>query len=285
MNPSIALGGRVAASLVRTVLPLSLRKRAAIWIGQQGWVPDRQWRALHLIRDLAERDPEAYHRFLWSHHLAYAESYEPEMRFGPANIRPERHLLFQILPSVLSQDASGRDIQSVLEVGCSLGHLLRFIETDVFPAAQVLEGLDIDEYAVASGNDWLRRQGSKVRLIAADMTRMDDVLGPEKMYDIVLCAGVLMYLKEEQAAGVVDSMLRRTRRLLVLSGLSHPDFDNRELFRSEPRPTDGAFRHNLDAMVRRCGEKVLYRRWDATAPPGWNPPYFVFCTRRSASNP
>jgi hypothetical protein len=154
------------------------------------------------------------------------------------------------------------------------------METDLFPAAQVLEGFDIDEHAVRSGNAWLAGQGSRVRLSTADMTRMDAALPSDARYDIVLCAGVLMYLGEEQAAGVVQAILSRAAKLLVITGLAHPRMDNRELARSEPRSRDGAFRHNLDAMVERAGGKVRFRRWAASAPLGWNPPYFVFCDRQ-----
>jgi SAM-dependent methyltransferase len=252
-------------------------------MGRQRWLPDGPARAVSLVRDLAECDPDAYHRFLWSHHLGYAESYEPRKRFGPANLRPERRLLFEMLRRFLREiGVAQAGIGSVLEVGCSLGHLLRFVETDVFRAASVLEGLDIDEYAVRSGNRWLEDQGSRVRLMVADMADMDAVLERDQVYDVVLCAGVLMYLRQEQAARVVESMLRRARTVLVLSGLAHPERDNKELARSQARARDGTFVHNLDAMVSAAGGTVLWRRWDAGAPPGWNTPYFVFGARQSA---
>ena len=273
------LGGRVV-SLLRTVVPLDWRKRAAVWVGRQARIPNRHWHAANLVRDLGETDPDAYHRFLWSNHLAYAQSYEPEKRFGPSNIRPERHLLFQNLREFLGVEVADRDIRSMLEVGCSLGHLLQYVESQVFPTARVLEGLDIDEYAVRKGNLWLKARGSRARLIAADMAAMDAVLETDKVYDVVLCAGVLMYLREEQAACVVQSMLRRAGRLLVLSGLAHPHQDNSKLVRSEPRARDGAFIHNLDAMVTRAGGSILFRRWDALAAPGCNTPYFLFCSRQ-----
>jgi len=261
------------ASLLCAVLPLRLRKHAASWVGRQSWIPERHWRAVALVRDLAQRDPEAYHRFLWSRHLGYAESYEPDERFG--SLRPERQLLFQDLRRFLGERA--HEVQSVLEVGCSLGHLLRAAETELFAHARVLEGLDIDSYAVRKGNERLRHEGSNVRLMTADMSCMDEVLPPAPRYDVVLCAGVLMYLKEEAARRVMKDMLDRSR-LLVLSGLAHPGFDNRDMPCSQPRARDGAFIHNLDAMVGSCGGTVLFRRWQGSAPRGWNPPYFLFCS-------
>jgi hypothetical protein len=107
---------------------------------------------------------------------------------------------------------------------------------------------------------------------------LDALVRSDARYDCVLCAGVLMYLREEAAAKVVRAMLRHTRHLLALTGLAHPQFDNRSLARSEVREKDGAYRHNLDAFVRAAGGQVLFRRWHPTAPAGWNPPYFVLCT-------
>lgn len=268
---------RAVASWVITAVPLPWRLSGAAWLGRQSWMPGRSWRAARLVSDLAQRDPEAYHRFLWSHHLAYAESYEPALQFG-RRIKPDRRLLFRDMRACLRTEFRTRpSIRSVLEVGCSVGHLLRHIETEVFPEACVLHGIDIDEYAVRSGNEWLAARGSKVRLIAADMTAIDDAMGADCAYDCVVCAGVLMYLREAQAAKVVRSLLRHARHLVALTGLAHPHFDNRRLAHSETRPEDSAFRHNLDALVEAAGGKILFRRWAPTAPPGWNPPYFVLC--------
>lgn len=275
------VGAHRMSALLCSAMPLAVRKRIAVWLNRQRWIPRHQWRAAGLVRDLARSDPDGYHRFLWSNHLGYAESYEPRQRFGPANIRPERHLLFDDLRAFLL----GRglrpesDIRSVLEVGCSLGHLLHYMEANLFPGATRLEGFDIDRYAIDKGNAWLRERRSRVRLTAADMALLDQALEQGRTYDVVLCAGVLMYLREEPATEVLASMLRRADRVLVLSGLSHPREDNARLAHSEPRRADGAFRHNFDAMVERVGGRVVFRRWSPSAPRGWNPPYFVFCER------
>lgn len=274
---------RALGSFVVTALPLALRKPGAAWLGRQRWIPGNHWRAARLVSDLADRDPNAYHRFLWSHHLAYAESYEPALQFDRNRIKPDRRLLFRdIRRSLEGEGILPRHVRSVLEVGCSLGHLLRFIETDVFRQAEVLDGIDIDGYAIAQGRAWLAQHGSRARLMTGDMSRLDAILGPQARYDIVLCAGVLMYLREDEAADVVRSMLRHTRCLLAITGLAHPDHDNRELAHSVKREQDGAFRHNLDALVAAAQGKILFRRWVPRARPGWNPPYFVLCRGRRA---
>jgi hypothetical protein len=47
-----------------------------------------------MLTDLRRHDPVAFHRFLWSNHLAYAASYEVPHRFGASKINPTRHALF-----------------------------------------------------------------------------------------------------------------------------------------------------------------------------------------------
>ena len=126
----------------------------------------------------AERDLNAYHRFLWSNHLAYAATYEPEQRFGAARVHPSRRLLFDELAGVLADRGMdpARDVRSVMEVGCSMGYLLRHMETHVFPAARVLHGVDIDGYAVERGRQVLRGAGSRVHLSVGDATTIDGLL-------------------------------------------------------------------------------------------------------------
>jgi SAM-dependent methyltransferase len=269
-------GSQVVKRAVRTVVPLPIRQRLAIWLGGRRWLAARHWWVAELLRDLAERDPDAYHRFLWSHHLGYAETYEIPRRFGAANIHQTRHLLFADLHAHLWGRGvdPARGIRSVFEVGCSMGYLLRFIETDVFPGAETLAGIDIDRYAIRSGSAWLRAQGSKVQIAAADMAHLSAVLG-ERRFDVILCAGVLMYLQRAAAAEVVRVMLRHAGRVVALAGLAHPERDNGELDESDVRRRDGTFIHNFDAMVRQGGGRVLARRWEGARMVDGNTVYFV----------
>ena len=63
-----------------------------------------------------------------------------------------------------------RDVESVFDVGCSLGYVLRHVETEVFPSAACLRGVDVDRYAVETGNNYLRSLGSKIELVAGDVS-------------------------------------------------------------------------------------------------------------------
>lgn len=287
--PSSALSPAPPAGLraglkqrLRAALPLRARMRVAVLVGRSR-LPGAEWWSAELVRDLAERDLNAYHRFLWSNHLAYARTYEPDVRFGPDHIHPTRHLLFGELRGVLNERGMdpARDVGSVLEVGCSMGYLLRHAETGVFPAARILDGMDIDGYAVQRGREVLRRAGSRVRLAVGDAVHLPGTFS-HAAYDVVLCAGVLMYLRERDAQAAVDAMLARTGGVLALAGLAHPQRDNASLTASVPRERDRSLIHNLDAMVQRAGGRVVRRRWDGARRIGGNTVYFVFAERGTA---
>ena len=266
-------------SAVRGILPLAARRQLALWLNARSWLSPatRQWWTAELLRDFAERDPDGYHRFLWSNHLAYASSYDAGARFGAENLNATRRLLFSELTAALPATGipTAADVRSVLEVGCSLGYLLRYLETETFRAATLLEGIDIDRRAVTEGQAWLAAAGSRVRLLEADMAALARVAG-DRRYDVVLCAGTLMYLREPVAGTVVAEMLARTSGVLALAGLAHPERDNAQLTASVVRERDGTWIHNLDAMVSRAGGRVVRRRWDGARVVDGNTVYFVF---------
>jgi len=270
------IGSRLRAGM-RRVVPLAARKRMAVLLNRLPGVPDRYWWTMELLRDYATADPNGFHRFLWSNHLAYAESYDVASRFGGERIHPTRVMLFEDLERYLRADGidPARDIRSVFEVGSSLGYLLRHLETGLFAGAERLFGVDIDAEAIASGSEYLAGVGSRVRLAVADMAGLDAVARDED-FDVVLCAGVLMYLKPADAQPVVDWMVRHTKRVLVIAGLAHPDRDNRELTESAVRQRDGTFIHNLDAMVAAAGGRVRWRRWEGARMVDGNTIYFLF---------
>lgn len=273
---AVALRSHTKAAL-RFLIPLRVRKRAAVWLGRRAWLSSREWWTAELVRDLAERDAAAYHQFLWSNHLAYAATYEVDERFGDERIHPSRRELFSDLLRVLEENGmEPARIGSVFEVGCSMGYLLRQMETDLFPAAATLEGNDIDEYAVRAGQEHLSGLGSRVRLHAGDMRDLERYFVGRR-FDLILCAGVLMYLPEAEAEDVLRKMLHHSSGVVALTGLAHPATDNARLTASEQRESDRSFIHNIDRLVQRVGGRVLMRRWEGPRMVNGNTIYFVFC--------
>jgi SAM-dependent methyltransferase len=270
-----ALGGRTKR-FIRSAVPLWARRHLAILVGRQRWLGPRYWWAFELLRDYAERDPDGFHRFLWANHLAYAESYEVERRFGQDNLHPTRRSLFDEMERELRRHGlePSKDVKSAFEVGCSLGYLLRHLETGLFASAGTLEGNDIDGYAIEAGSRKLQALGSKVRLHHADMADLSGLFGG-RQFDVMIAAGVLMYLREPAAAEVVRVMLQHTSRLAVFAGLAHPEADNRNLEASALRHRDGTWIHNIDAMVERGGGSVVARRWGGSEVVDGNTIYFV----------
>jgi predicted TPR repeat methyltransferase len=138
---------------------------------------------------------------------------------------------------------------------------LRYLETDLIPSATQLVGVDIDAYAISEGTRFLNNVGSRVRLIHGEMTDLDSVIG-RKRFDVVFSTGVVMYLRQKEAAQVVDTMLRRGRTLIALTGLAHPETDNSLLSNSIARAHDNSFIHNIDSMVKETGTDIIGRRWE-----------------------
>lgn len=270
----------VCKRLVRRGVPLSVRKLAARTLQRCTWIDQqrRLWWSVELVRDLAETDVDAFHEFLWTYHLGYAESYEVAGRFGADKVRASRRMFFADLRDQVAQPGAFSDggVRSIFEVGCSLGYQLRHVETDIFPGVTELAGIDIDRYAIEAGREYLRSVGSKVALHCGDTRDLERWLGG-KTYDIILCTGVLMYLNEAAAREAVGTMLQHCR-LLAMSGLAHPRTNNAVLNRSDVRASDSTFIHNFDRMVTDHGGRVLSSRWDGDRDVEGNTIYFVFAT-------
>jgi SAM-dependent methyltransferase len=262
----------------RHLIPLAARRHIVAWVGRHESLPYREKLALELLRDLAERDPNAYHQFLWTRHLAYAETYRVERRFGAERINQTRRMFFEDLREFITMDLGlepETQIRSVFEVGSSLGYLLHYLETGMFRSATALEGIDIDRYAVEEGSTYLDGIGSNVKLTMANMSELDAVLGDRKM-DVIICAGVLLYVPEHAARATVRSILRHTGVVAAFAGLAHPDQDNSTLTSSTVRERDATFIHDLDTMVRDAGGQVARRRWEGPRIVDGNTIYFVF---------
>lgn len=255
-------------------LPLSLRQSLLI-VAKRLRLPGNYWLAMELLKDFAHDDPDGYHAFLWRHHLAYASTYEVDLRFGGRLNETRRRLFGDLQQCLLDLGAEPAQTDSVFEVGCSLGYLLRFMETDVFPRASVLEGIDVDERAVRKGRAHLRAIGSKVRISQGDLRELPRTL-TGRSFDVIVCAGVLMYVREPVAAATIRTMLDHANTLVAISSLAHPSIDNADLEHSTVRSMDGTFVHNIDEMVRGAGGTTLARRWEGGRDVDGNTVYFVF---------
>lgn len=273
---------RTAKTTLRRILPMPLRQRLCIALNRNNWLARdvRYWWTRELLRDFAEKDRDGYHRFLWSNHLAYSLTYEVEQRFGEDNMVSSRRVFLSDLRRQLSDMGivPESDIRSVFEVGCSLGYQLRYFETEVFPAASSIAGIDIDRYAIEQGSRHLKAAGSKVKLICGDMAQLETLLQGQ-VYDIIICTGVLMYLAPPDAARVMKVMLEHSRILVALSDPGYAQMDNGLLEHAVIREHDGSRFHNLDAMVKASGGSVLFRRWEGHRLVDGQRIYFVFAKK------
>ena len=152
---------RTAARVLPYFVPLSIRKGIVIWLANRK-SPKRYRLSFFLLQDFARSDPDGFHRFLWSNHRGHAGTYEVAQRYGDENIEPTRRILFEEICSALRTRGvtPERDVRSVFDAGCSLGHVLRMAETRVFPSAVELRGVDVDSYAIHTGSAYLQQIGS-----------------------------------------------------------------------------------------------------------------------------
>jgi 2-polyprenyl-3-methyl-5-hydroxy-6-metoxy-1,4-benzoquinol methylase len=263
---------------IRSCIPLSFRLRLAIWLNRQRWFA-RDYIAVGLVRDLRSHNPKAFHKLLWSHHfMGYARWYDSENElFGTEQMQPSRRELFKDLVLVMRElNLAASSIRSILEVGCSLGYLLRYLETEIFPGCQDISGIDIDAHAIAKGKAYLQQVGSKVALAQGDMEDLDQIYG-SRTFDLVIAAGVLSYLDEVDAAHVVSMLLRRTNKVLALAGLACTSRHNNQLERSETSPHhEVQWLHNFERMVSRAGGRVVKSRWEGEKLYNLQTIYFVF---------
>lgn len=261
------------------ILPLRIRKWLSVKISKLNVLPGFSWLSMAIIRDWADSDTNAYHQFLWSNHAGYAVNYEQANDFGLENLTSTRRMLFDDIVGFMtdSEMNPAYDIESVFEVGCSSGYLLRHMETEVFPAAQILEGIDIDCTAVKKGRAYLEQNNSIVYVHCANMEHLDKVLN-DRSFDMFLCAGVLMYLNRDSAEKVVASMLSHAKRFIVITGRACTTKDN-SLLDDSITHEDGTQIHNLDAMVAKFGGQVQFRRWEGRRMYNGYDVYFLICTK------
>lgn len=272
---------KIIKKVIRATLPLTFRKSLVLWLNRQEWINKNRrncW-STEILKDFAKNEVNEYHRFLWANHLAYAETYEPISRFGADNIKASRKIFFMDLLKVIRQHEiiPCSQIRSIFEVGCSLGYQLRYMETDLFPGAELLMGNDIDQYAIDTGSEYLRNHKSKVQLLCFDMENLNKQL-EDRFFDIIISTGVLMYLQEDTAGKVVQAMINHTNNIVAIAGLAHSDKDNSLLDQSVSRQRDGSFIHNIDKMVENAGGTIISRRWGGDTDVDGNTIYFVFAT-------
>jgi SAM-dependent methyltransferase len=269
---------KIGLKIALRFFPIGFRKQLALIIGKGQMFSKYSFFSIIILSDYAKKDPDSFHRFLWANHLGYAKWYEENNDFGSKNLRPIRRMLFEDLKDflIVHNVNPAADIKSVFDVGCSSGFLLRFMETDFFMGATVLEGNDIDGLAIERGKSYLSEHSSKIRLIQGDIANLDYIIRGLQ-YDLIFCTGVLLYLQQVEANIVIRSMLKHCNHYVVISSLANPMVDNAKLIHSEVRALDGGFIHNIDAMVENEGGIIEYRRWEGAKTFGGQSVYFVVC--------
>ena len=271
--------------MIRLIFPLGLRKRFALWLNHQQWLSSHCYLIEGIIRDFMKSNPKAFHKFMWANHIrSYATWYDSVTLFESNKMNGSTRTCYEFFNDLnavikdLGLDPS-RDIRTVLEVGCSLGHILRLIEKDISPDSTELVGVDIDRKAIDKGTGYLKSVGSKVRLICGDMEELDCLVS-NRDFDFIFAAGVISYLDANDATKVVANMLRRAKKIVALVGLASTAGDNRELATSQLSIAHRSqWVHNFEAMLEAAGGRVVRRRWERAESNNNQALYFVFATK------
>ena len=160
-----------------------------------------------------------------------------------------RRMLFDDLVSVVRElGLQPSDIGSILEVGCSLGYLLRHLEVEVFPGCRELLGIDIDGPAIRKGTDYLKRHGSRWSSPQGDMEDLDWMLVPGP--SIWSSPPVSSAISTNRMPPAWCPCARRTNKVLAFAGLACTGCNNDQLDRSETSPNhEQQWIHNFAAMV------------------------------------
>jgi ubiquinone/menaquinone biosynthesis C-methylase UbiE len=137
-------------------------------------------------------------------------SYNLERLLGT---KPEKESSKAVVEIMLPMMNNG---STILEVGCSSGHLLRTLSKKEKDLNYV--GVDIDQYAISKGNAELNRielKGIKsAQLIEAEITELPF---KNKSFDIVISLNVLEHLNEPSRA--MRELLRCSNKYLIIRTL------------------------------------------------------------------
>lgn len=270
------------ANFIRKIIPLNLRIRFVAWLSRHRGIPYiRKWSDA-LVRDLELVDPKRYHKFLWENHLdSYGRRYASAELFESRvlNGTKEAYRAFtQDLEAALEKLGINGTVGRVLDVGCAAGHVLRAIETDVLPEAEVLLGVDIDRYAIEFGRAYLSQAGSKIRLVCGDLEELERLL-EKKSFDFSYVAGSLSYLDHDDTQSAVRKILEHTDKLAAFIGLACSDRPNSELEESIFRDDLGSmWTHNFGAMIEAEGWEIVSKRWKSPSESDSQGLYSIFAS-------
>lgn len=93
------------------------------------------------------------------------------------------------------------DGATILDIGCSWGYLLKYIEENFKPVKMI--GTDIRPWWEIEEHGWdYNALGDRLRLIASDLTEVEEI--PAESIDLAMCTSVLQYLTPENVEANIE---------------------------------------------------------------------------------
>jgi len=129
---------------------------------------------------------------------------------------------------VFSRLFEGLDIESVLEVGCNMGHNLQAIEHFI----PNIQGVEVNKYAI-------KQSEMRERVVVGEAQNLPWI---DESFNMVFTAGVLIHIEEKDLKKVMSEMYRVSNRYIMMIeypneeqvGRRYRDFDDKEGVWSRP---------------------------------------------------
>ena len=182
--------------------------------GNDEEVPAGASRVMAMFRDLEHRGNRHYFRALARHLAALAEDPCLPMYFKFALSANDRGRAVARLLASHVEIAGKRH----LDVGCAYGgFLVAFSERGADSC-----GFDIDPILLELGQSNYRDAGGRFTTYRKDVTRLQDIAGFEKRFDIVTCNDVIEHVDDPASA------LQNISLMLSLGGIAYLEIPNRD---------------------------------------------------------
>jgi SAM-dependent methyltransferase len=127
--------------------------------------------------------------------------------------KPEKESSKAVLELIESEIKNG---DKILEVGCSVGHLMRTLNKSGKSFSYT--GLDIDNYAISKGNEALRStEFENIDFTGLEHGQIDSIPFPDNSFDISICLNVLEHVSNPLPG--ISELIRATKRLILIRTL------------------------------------------------------------------
>ena len=153
------------------------------------------------------------------------------MTSSPAGASEDRKVLLRSLETL--------DFESVLEVGCGFGRIMKLV-LDKFPNMRRIKGIDLSPQQIEN----CQRYIPNLEKVELSTGTIQDLPEADNSYDLVIAIEVLMHIPFGEVELALSQMIRVARKYIV----------NLDWYRPIPEETGGyCFAHDYSLIYRNLG--------------------------------